>query len=358
MRLTLCVVLLAALVLGVALVVVPYLSRWADSGLPYPWSKPTPVPTATPNPTPTPHPVASNPVQTFRLDAQTGCARVADPSVFAGGMLFAAGAESPVYDHLFRLDLASGALDPVELVPENDTFRYPVESENYLAVLDAYSGGGGAIRALDKASGEWKTVKTVGYGHPKLQLEGKYLVWTERTGESESRLYACDLESLESATVAVFDSAVYGASAPCLIEGRIVYADGTAEDGMIHSVWIEGGAPSSFSTGGYVHDPKAIGTHWAWVCGNHDENSDLYVAVNSVAPVCIARGVADFGLTADAAIYSLNEMIFCCLFSDDHTYILSKPESRAQLLTASGGYAVWRELGSKAQDTIQYMKIG
>lgn len=352
------VLLLVALALLIVLVVAPCLTRWVKSGLPYPWSVPTPAPTAEPDPTPTPHPVASNPVQRFRLSPETGCARVADPSLADGALLFAAGAAAPVYDRLFRLDLADGTLERIEASPSYDTFRYPVESDRYLAVLDALAGGGGTIRALDKQSGAWKLVKTVAYGHPRLRLEGQYLVWTERTGESESTLYACDLDTLESAAVAVFDAALYGASAPCVTEGRIVYADGTAENGVIHSVWIAGGEPSSFPTGGYVHDPRAIGTHWAWMTGNHDESSDLYLSVNGGSPSCIARGVVDYALADGAAVYGLDEMVFCCLFSDGRTYILSETGARAQFLCAGGGYAVWRDLDSGTRDTLEYMKIG
>ena len=137
---------LAALGLLLALVIVPWFSRWAESGLPYPWSEPTPAPSAPPA-APTAPPAADGPVRSFVPGAEADFRRVADASVFDGTLLFAAGDDAAAV-RLYRLDLACGALSAIDAAPQNDAFRCPVENDRYLAVFDARAEGGGDIRVL------------------------------------------------------------------------------------------------------------------------------------------------------------------------------------------------------------------
>lgn len=358
LRLAALVAVLVAVVLFLALVAAPYLSRWIKSGLPYPWSSPTPAPSTTPAADAAPLPATDNPVLAFSPGAEAGFRRLTDASVFDGALLFAAGDDASTFDRLFRLDLSTGALTAIDAVPENDTFRYPVESDRFLAVFDARSDGGGDIRVLDRAGGDWFTIRTVESGLPCLRLDGAHLAWSEPADGRGGVLYVCDLSAAEPACLPLVTlaTAAYADCAPCLTDGRLVYADGTADSGEIHSIFLAGGEPSSFSTGGPAFNPCAIGTSWAWLTA--EEGGELYLSVDSGVPQRIAYGVSGYGLTEEAAVYGAGEMVFCCLFADGRTYLLSETGTRAEFLCAGDGYAVWRVLGDLSRDAIRYMRLG
>ena len=50
--------------------------------------------------------------------------------------------------------------------------------------------------------------------------------------------------------------------------------------------------------------------------------------------------------------------VFCCRIADGSTRLLSDTGTRAQLLCAGDGYAVWRVPGGAARDMIQYLRLG
>ena len=346
---------LAALGLLLALVIVPWFSRWAESGLPYPWSEPTPAPSAPPA-APTAPPAADGPVRSFVPGAEADFRRVADASVFDGTLLFAAGDDAAAA-RLYRLDLACGALSAIDAAPQNDTFRFPVENDRYLAVFDARAEGGGDIRVLDRQHDAWRTVRTVEAGVPRLRLDGSRLAWLEEEDGGACALYLCDLSAPEDEPAAIVRAEEAGGlSAPYLTENRLIYADGAADDAVIHSVFPAGGEPSSFPVGGPAFEPQAAGTSWAWMSA--PEGGELYLSAGSAAPRCIAHGVAAYCLSGDAAVYGVADMVFCCRIADGSTRLLSDTGTRAQLLCAGDGYAVWRVPGGAARDMIQYLRLG
>lgn len=358
LRLGAAVALFAALALVLVLAVIPAVRDWTQNGAPWRRSAPMAETVATPAPATPPAPAVPE-VQYVALEAQTGCAAIADPAMGADGtLLFAAGAAEPVCDRLFRLELASGALEQVEAAPACDTFRHPVESDAYLAVFDARAEGGGEIRALDRRSGRWTSVREVAAGTPVLRLEGRFLAWTEQDGAGQSTLWACDLGTMAFTAVATFDTALYGASLPCVADGRIVYADGTAADGVIHSVWLENeGLPSSFHTGGPVRDPQGLGAHWAWLSGAPGERADLYLSADGAEPVCVARDVDRYALLQDAVAYGRDALVFYYRMADGSTCLLSEPGVRAAFLCAGAGYAVWREWDGAGRDRLAYVGL-
>lgn len=346
---------LAALGLLLALVIVPWFSRWAESGLPYPWSEPTPAPSAPPA-APTAPPAADGPVRSFVPGAEADFRRVADASVFDGTLLFAAGDDAAAA-RLYRLDLACGALSAIDAAPQNDAFRFPVENDRYLAVFDARAEGGGDIRVLDRQHDAWRTVRTVEAGAPRLRLDGSRLAWLEEEDGGACALYLCDLSAPEDEPAAIVRAEEAGGlSAPYLTENRLIYADGAADDAVIHSVFPAGGEPSSFPVGGPAFEPQAAGTSWAWMSA--PEGGELYLSAGSAAPRCIAHGVAAYCLSGDAAVYGVADMVFCCRIADGSTRLLSDTGTRAQLLCAGDGYAVWRVPGGAARDMIQYLRLG
>ena len=295
-------------------------------------------------------------MRSFVPGAEADFRRVADASVFDGTLLFAAGDDAAAA-RLYRLDLACGALSAIDAAPQNDAFRFPVENDRYLAVFDARAKGGGDIRVLDRQHDAWRTVRTVEAGVPRLRLDGSRLAWLEEEDGGACALYLCDLSAPEDEPAAIVRAEEAGGlSAPYLTENRLIYADGAADDAVIHSVFPAGGEPSSFPVGGPAFEPQAAGTSWAWMSA--PEGGELYLSAGSAAPRCIAHGVAAYCLTGDAAVYGVADMVFCCRIADGSTRLLSDTGTRAQLLCAGDGYAVWRVPGGAARDMIQYLRLG
>ncbi len=350
--------LVAGCLLLTALVLAPRLTAWLKSGAPLPW-EPTPSPTPQAvRATPTPHPIASNTAEVLG----DGGLVLADPSFYGDTLLYASGEHAARCDHLVLRDMAAGEERRVELALTHAGVRYPRLNPNYIVYFDAAQTGGGTIMAIDRAEAEAAAhaVVDVRYGVPRLFLEGWYLLFMERTGEAAYRLNVIDLRTNEAVTAAVFSGTEYGVSAPSLFSGQILYAAADLENeavSVIESLQIETGESWRFEPGTYVHDPKSNGSCWAWMTGNHSEDSDLYVSVRGGAPMLIARGVADFGITSEAVAYCRDEVIYAYLFSDGRSYILSETGARAQLVTAEGGYALWRDITEPQTPAYRVMRL-
>ncbi len=106
-----------------------------------------------------------------------------------------------------------------------------------------------------------------------------------------------------------------------------------------------------------MHDPKSAGDRWAYLSGNHDTNSDLYVSVGGEAAKRIARGVIDFDITPSCVVFSRDETVYAYVFSDDKTYVLSETSTNSQFVMAGDDYALWRDMTSPALPLWKYIKV-
>lgn len=349
-----------AVLLVLALVVfllVPKLMQWFGYAPYWSWNA-TPTPQAAVSASPTPHPVSGNTVARLYLPDWLSGQVTTDFSAWQDTLLFAAGQTSTTCDKIYACDTRTGKLTEAVSATVNGGLRYPKENDKYLAYLDAKPGGGGTIYAVDLAEQKTFTVADVRLGAPRLFLEDIYLTWIERTDAAEFRLIVTDLSTGESVTIAKFTDSPYGASVPSLVSGQILYADeGTiAGKSVIESVLIESGDKWTFDPGTYVHDPRSNGNCWAWMAGNHGEDSDLYVSIAAGTPKCIARGIVDFGMTSSLVVYSRDETIFAYVFGDNKTYVLSETGTRALLLMAENGYVVWSDITDENNPVIYYIK--
>lgn len=254
-----------------------------------------------------PQAILSNAVSTLRFSEDESVYPV-DLSLYDGKLLFAAGEKA---DALMRLDLETGVSERLDIRPENDFLRAPVENADTLFYLDALTEGGGSIRRVDKAAGENTILCAVSAGARKLLLEEPYLVWTEQADKTRTRLVAYDYQTGKSVTLALFESgSPYASSQPSLKSGQVLYADedeGKAGCSLICAVLPDTGARLEYAAGTYVHDPKSAGDRWAYLAGDHGENADLYVVSGGGTPRRIARGVTDFDVTPTCVAFGRDE---------------------------------------------------
>ncbi len=359
LKLVIALAVLAAIVLVVVFVVMPLVNARIQSGAPLFGNTPV-VETVKQTASPI-NPILINEVKTVQFGEGYGLpAAVVDPSVFEDEILFATGASENACTRLVRLNPVTSAFSNIDLTMLNDTARYPVENEDVILYADCNTAGGGSIIRLNKATGETAVLAEFAMDAPKLQFEAPYAVWTERTGGSNGKLMVCDITSGELLTLAVFTNSAYAESDPSIKSGQVIYADADTQNpgsSLIRTVLLSDNSRWDFAAGSYVHDPKSAGDRWAFLSGNHDDKSDLYISVGGAAAKKVASGVIDFDITPSCVVFSRDETVYAYVFADDKTYVISETGTNAQFVSASGDYAIWRDMTSDTQTLWKYLKV-
>lgn len=359
MKLIIALFVLALIVLVIVFVVVPLVQARVSTGAPIVGS--APVQETAKQPTSPLNPILTNEVKTVQFGEGYGLpTAVVDPSVFAGKILFATGTNENACDRLVSLNPETGSFVNIEIARINDTIRYPVENEDLILYADCKSAGGGSIVRLNKATGETAVLAEFAMEAPKLSLETPYAVWTERTASTSAKVMVCDVTSGELLTLAVLTSAAYAQSAPSIKSGQVIYADADTQNpgkSLIRTVLLSDNSRWDFAAGSFVHDPKSAGDRWAYLSGNHDKSSDLYISVNGGAARRVASGVIDFDITPTCVVFSRDESVYAYVFADDKTYVISETGTNAQFVMAGGEYALWRDMSDSAQTLWKYLKV-
>jgi len=333
-----------------------------------PWA-PTPTPTPTPAPTPTPHLASQLDPRDLQQEMLIeGYNWYADPSISGGEMLVVAGelVEGNVQmNTLLLYDIEAHTSEEVKARLENGNYISPVFNANWIVYLDAHSEGGGAIRVLDRNSGETRKVKDVYVGMPTLSLSGDLLFWTERTGTRMDKLFGCDLNTLETVTVQMFSNSQYGMSKASAAGGQVIYADEDpsaaqgdgGETSAIYCVQVDIGKQSVYAPGTYVHDPKTNGRHWAWLTANHSPETALYYCTGGGNAVQVAEGVVDFGICSEFLAYAKDESIYVYFFDDKTQVCITPTQERTQFLNVSNDYVIWMDVTSRERDIVKFAEV-
>ena len=337
----------------------------------------TPTPYYTPVPTATPHPMSLfDPEEEERevvLSADFQYYWFGDPYFSGGKMFFSAGkiiGDNVKMCAVLSYDPASGTVVELPIKPQNAHFIYPVSNGEWIVYLDGKVDGGGNICAyrFGKFDVDPIIIKTVYTGQPELRLDGHYLSWIERTGTSRDKIFVCDLETQETAVVAMFTSSSYGTSVPYMRDGVLYWASEGAEryeDGRMSSVIkyidLNSSGIREYSVDCYVHDIEFSGRYFAWIDAHHSENSKLYIGEakdgTSIDPILIASGVVDFAVGDDFVAYSIDDDVFVYLFSTGKSYRVTPERELAQLLGVSEGYVIWMDVTTRERDVLKFAKI-
>ena len=352
--------LLVAFVLLVVFGLVPFIKARLSGGAPlFGGGTPT-VQTAQETAAPV-NPILTNEVKTVQYGEGYGLpTAVVDPSVYGSEILFATGVSESACNRLVRLNPETGTFVNIDIPLVNNTIRYPLENDTTILYADCKSAGGGSIMKMDKATGDTVALSEFAMEAPRLSLEAPYAVWTERTDETTAKLVVCDITKGELLTLAVFTNSPYAESDPSIKSGQVIFADADAAkpgSSLIRTVLLTDNSRWDFSAGSFVHDPKSAGDRWAYLSGNHDGNSDLYVSIGGAAATRIARAVIDFDITPSCVVFSRDETVYAYVFSDNKTYVLSETGTNAQFVMAGGDYALWRDMTNPAVPLWKYIKV-
>ena len=337
----------------------------------------SPTPYYTPEPTATPHPMSAYNARESEkevvIPSDLQYYWFGDPSFHGDKMIFTAGkivGDNVRMCALLEYDTATGAVSELPVKPKNAHIVYPVMNDEWLVYLDAAVKGGGDICACSTSDlrAEPVVIKTVYTGQPVIRLDGHYITWMERTGTNRDKLFVCDLETQETAVIAMFTASSYGTSAPYMRDGKVIWAsDGTEqfEDGrevsMIKYIDLTSSGIKDFAVNTYVHDPKTNGRYFAWLDSHHGENAKLYVAEttegNTLEATVVAEGVVDFIIDDNYVAYSVDEVIFVYMFNSGESYRITPESELAQLLGASAGRVIWMDVTTRERDVLKYAKL-
>lgn len=335
---------------------------------------PTPTPAPTPRPTPTPNPMdlfdASAAVTEVVFDAASDYKWFSDPYFYHGDLVLAAGKlvdSKAVMLDLYLYHPESRSAEKFNLSLTNTHFLFPKFNDKWLVYLDANADGGGLLTVVDRtdASARPVVIKEIYTGQPEPMLDGDYVAWTERTGTRMDKLFLCDLNTLETVTVHMFSNNPYGQSLPSLRDGLLVWADaessGSADSDdrsvIYQAEFNSSGKFTTYSPGGYVHDPQSNGIYTAWLDDPHGPDTNLYFQKNGGTPALIASGVVQFGLGQDFVAFSKEEAIWLYRFDNQKTYQLSGTYEKAMFLGVSDNRVIWMDVTSRERDIIKFSQV-
>ena len=330
---------------------------------------PTPTPTPTMKPPPTPHPMAlldpSDAQSEVVFQDYTDYSWFADPYFYNNVLLLSGGKLVDgvvLMQNLIFYNPADRSAEILDMQPENDHFMFAKFNDKWLVYLDALKNGGGNIMLLDRKAPNAKPilVKQVFAEQPELMLEQDILAWTERTGSRMYKLFACDLNTLETTTVSMFSGTVYGQSLPCLMNGKLTWAAAESANGdlaRIYTADIQSGVIANYSPGTYAHDPEGDGLHTVWLDSNHAPGTKLYHAQSNGSPTEIDENVVEFGLGQGFIAYGKSEEIWVYILDNRQTYRVSKEGQQAQFLGVSDNKVIWMDVTSRERDIVKFAQI-
>lgn len=341
------------------------LSRNLAQGI-SPFATPTPIgatPVPTPTPSPTPDPARDHPLYSADLTAVQHEIVVpefqylSDPVVYDGTIWFVAGNYATdgmaSFTRLVAFDPATDTRSFMALPLRYKSIRFPAINDRWIVYLDATASGGGRIVAYNRVTDQAAAIKTVHVGMPQPVLIGDVAVWLERTGQSRDKLFACDLNTLESVALELYDNSEYALSTPCT-DGKTLYY--VNPEGKLVAWTLETNEKRVIETGTYVHDPKCNGTYLAYLSGNHGEDCDLMLVTDD-GVTTVATGVIDFWIGDTFLAFNRYERNYVYFPADGTTFCTTRRDELAMLIGAGERYLIWMDVTWRDKDISEYMII-
>jgi hypothetical protein len=285
---------------------------------------------------------------------------IGEVSEWNGSLLYASGPSAESLSRLNRLNLDSGESESVSVALSGDSIRYPYENEKWILYGDYSSDGSGAIRLLEKESGEDSTLYTFQEGAPPLFCSFPYVVFTARTDAESYTLTILDVRNHSSVAAARFSGPEYGASAPAIRKDQIVYANLNPEDpksSVLHRISLADGSRSDLAPGTFIHDPVLSENSVLAISGLHSSDSVLYEirADGSCEP--IAHSVVRFGFSGNSPVFSANGTIFRVENDSGRTVALSETGAVCELVGTTDSSVIWMDRSDPEQIVFRYLTL-
>ncbi len=326
---------------------------------------PTPTPEPTPEPTPTPHPIEAYVPEDNEHEiivSSNDYRWYADPFHYNGEIMFSGGKLVDGNVHLSTLlnyNVEANQTKEVGIELNNAHFLFPRFNDKWLVYIDGNLNGGGDLMVVDRTQSPLvpRLIKHIYVGQCRVKLDGDYIAWIEHTGTNMDKLFVCDLNTLETTTLATFNSSSYGQSTPDIHDGIVVWAEQSESDGngIIKSANINTGEISIFAPLTYVHDVEYNGTYFAWLDSLHSEDTKLYISKgNSGENILVCDDVVEYGLSDDFIAYSTDETVYIYIFSQEKSYRVTPDRERVQFMGVSDNMIIWMDVTTRERDVLRY----
>ena len=235
------------------------------------------------------------------------------------------------------------------------SIRFPAVNERWIVYLDSAANGGGRMVAYNRETQEARALKTVHTGLPQPVVYENTALWIERTGQTRDKLFAVDLETGESATLAIYDGSVFALSRPFLYESTFLYVD---PDGALTALDLKSGKSEPIETGAaYVHDPQMNADGIAFLDSDHAKDGHI-LWYDGEKTVEVATGAVDFALGNGFIAYSRYDKNYVYYYRDGTTFCTTRSDETAMLLGGGADVIVWMDVTWRDKDIMEFMTVG
>ena len=256
---------------------------------------------------------------------------------------------------LLLYDTAAGKRTLLPLPLQYKSIRFPAVNDDWIVYLDAAANGGGQMTAYRRSTQETRVLKVVHTGLPKPVLYGDTAFWIERTGANRDKLFAVDLRTGESATLAIYDNSVYALSRPFVYGSTLLYV---APDGTLTALNAETGKREQIpADADYVHDPQMNADGIAFLDSDHAETGRI-LWYNGKTTVEVASGAVDFALGNGFIAFSRFNKNYVYYYGDGTTFCTTRSDETAMLLGGGENVIVWMDVTWRDKDILEYMTVG
>ena len=333
----------------------------------YSCQKATPEPSPTPDPTPAPTHDPYPDHALYNADLKSMQTEIvipefqyaADVGVYAGTLYASVGNYTPdgtaAFVRLLLYDVAAQKQSYLRLPLIYKSIRFPVMNDDWIVYLDAAANGGGQMTAYNRETKETRVLKVVHTGLPRPVLYRDTAFWIERTGQSRDKLFAVDLRTGESATLAIYDGSSYALSKPFVYGSTLLYV---APDGMLTKMDLETGESETVRTGSaYVHDPQMNADGIAFLDSDHAADGHI-LWYNGETTVEVSSGAVDFVLGDGFIAYSRFNKNYVYYYGDGTTFCTTRSGESAMLLGGGETVIAWMDVTWRDKDIMEIMTVG
>lgn len=210
--------------------------------------------------------------------------------------------------------------------------------------------GRAVMYVYDRAAKTSTKLKDIPYDCPEVFVTGEHVVWTERTGETQDKLYMMDLATREVTTLAMFDDSPLGVSPPGVCATAVVWAEPHPEQpdseqyNVIKQLNLADGTVQTYEPGMFAFRPMTNGSAIVWSDDYASASASLYLSQSGAMPKKLAENVSGYGIADNFVAYCQNGRIYVYSLSDGQLSQLSKSTEYAMIAGVSNHGVTWFDI--------------
>ena len=240
-----------------------------------------------------------------------------------------------------------------------------IDTKKDTAMADGGVIPGRAIMYLyNRSTQQTEKLKDIPYDCPDVFLTGQYVVWVERTGETQDKLYMMDLTTKEVTTLGDVQDSPMGVSPPGVCSTDIVWVEphpdqpDSEQYNVIKTLSLgeNAGTVTTYEPGMYAFKPMTNGSAIIWSDNVASADANLYLSQNGAMPKKLAENVSGYGIADKLVAYCQNGRIYVYFLATGELAQLSKSTEYAMLADVSSHGVTWFDITDQKQGT-RYFEI-